>query len=127
MFYPAGGMTAPSDAHIGMLPLYAAARACGLSPERAFQAHFLIACVLECAAGVWALRRLGAGAAGVAAGAYVFAFALPVVGRTQHTQLVPRFLVPPAVVFAWEFLRQPRSWRLAAAAGCVAGQMYLTV
>jgi hypothetical protein len=126
-FYPRRGTTAWSDAHIGMLPAYAAFRAAGCSPERAFQGHFLAACLLNFAAAAWALRRLGFGFAAVAAGAYVFAFGLPVVGQTQHEQLVPRFLVPPALVFAWEFLRSPRTWRLAAVAGCCAGQIYLTV
>ncbi|MBA4065266.1 MAG: hypothetical protein C0501_16450 [Isosphaera sp.] len=126
-FHPAAGATAWSDAHLGMLPLYAAARAAGATPEGAFQWHFLLACALNFAAAAWAARRLGLGPAGAAAAAYVFAFGLPVVGQTQHTQLVPRFLVPPAVVFAWEFLRLPRTWRLAAAAGCAAAQFYLTV
>jgi hypothetical protein len=127
MFYPARGVTAWSDAHIGMLPFYSAMRAGGLSPEGAFQGHFLLCFVLNFASAVWALRQLGAGPAGAAAGAYVFAFGLPLAAQLPHTQLFPRFLVPLAVVFAWEFLRAPRLWRLAAAAGCWVGQTYLTV
>jgi hypothetical protein len=120
-------VTAWSDTHLGMLPIYAAFRAVGLSPERAFQGWFLTAFVLNFAAAAWMLRRLGAGAAGAAAGAYLFAFALPLAGQLHHAQLQPRFLVPLAVVFGWEFLHSPRSWRLAACAASVAGQMYLTV
>lgn len=126
-FYPRRGVTAWSDAHLGMLPVYAAARAIGASPERAFQVYFLVPFVLNFAAAAWAFRRLGFGPAGAAAGAYVFAFGLPLVGQLPHAQLLPRFLVPPAVVFAWEFLLKPRAWRLAAAALCGAGQVYLTV
>jgi hypothetical protein len=127
MFYPAPRVTAYSDAHFGMLPVYATARALGLSPESAFQAHFLIACVLNFAAAVWALRRIGFGPVGTAAGAYVFAFSLAVVSQTAHEQLVPRFLAPLAFVLAWEFLRFPQTWRFAALAGCCVGQLYLTV
>ncbi len=127
MFYPVRGVTGWSDAHIGMLPVYAAVRAVGFSPEGAFQGYFLIASALNFVAAAWALRRLGFGAFGTAAGAFLFAYGLPVVARLPHAQLHPRFLVPPAIVFAWEFLRQPRTWRLAAIAACGVGQMYLTV
>lgn len=127
MFYPVAGVTSWSDAHIGMLPFYAATRSAGLSPERAFQGHFVLCFVLNFVAAVWAIRRLGFGPVGAAVGAYVFAFGLPLSGQLQHTQLYPRFLVPPAIVFAWEYLRSPRAWRLVAAAWCLAGQTFLTV
>lgn len=127
MYYPAPGVTAWSDAHLGMLPFYAAMRAVGLSPERAFQGHFILCFVLNFAVAAWAIRRLGFGPVGAAVGAYVFSFALPLSGQLQHTQLYPRFLVPPALVFTWEFLRAPRAWRVVAAAWCIAGQIYLTV
>ena len=52
---------------------------------------------------------------------------LPLVAQLNHTQLFPRFLVPLAVVFAWEYLREPRAWRLVVAAACVVGQLYLSV
>jgi hypothetical protein len=126
-FYPVKGTTAKSDAHIGMLPLYAVVRLMGASPEQAFQGHFLIACLLNFLSAAWALRRLGFNSAGIAVGAFVFTYALPIVGQTQHTQLIPRFLVPPAFVLAWEFLRFPRTWRLAAVAACCASQFYMTV
>ncbi len=127
LFYPVRRVTAWSDAHLGMLPLYAAFRAAGASPEGAFQGHFLTAAVLNFVVTVWALRRLGFGPFGAAAGAFVFAFGLPLVGRLPHAQLHPRFLVPPAVVFAWEFLRRPKAGRLAAVAVALVGQLYLTV
>jgi hypothetical protein len=127
LFYPVRRVTAWSDAHLGMLPLYAAFRAAGASPEGAFQGHFLTAAVLNFVAAVWAMRRLGFGPFGAAAGAFVFAFGLPLVGRLPHAQLHPRFLVPPAVVFAWEFLRRPKAGRLAAVAVTLVGQLYLTV
>lgn len=127
MFYPTRHVTAWSDAHIGMQPVYCALRTSGLAPERAFQGYFAASFVLNFAAAVWAIRRLGFGAAGAAAGAYIFAFALPLAAQLPHVQLFPRFFVPPAVVFAWEFLRDPRARRLAAAAACWVAQTYLTI
>jgi hypothetical protein len=126
MFYPAPGATGWSDTHLGMLPVYALFRAVGFSPESAFLGYFLVPFILNFAATAWAVRRLGFGPVGAAAGAYIFAFGLALVAQVTHVQLFPRFLVPPAVVFAWEFLREPRSWRLAAVAACFAGQFYLT-
>lgn len=126
-FYPQPLVTAWSDAHIGMLPLYSALRAGGFSPERAFQGHFLSCFLLNYAAAAWALKRLGFGAFAGAAGAYLFAFGLPLVAQVVHTQLFPRCLVPPAVAFAWEYLRMPRGWHLGAVAACAVGQVYLSV
>ncbi len=126
MFYPTRLVTVASDAHLGMLPVYAALRAGGLSPEGAFQGYFLIPFVLNFASAVWAVRRLGFGPVAGAVGAYVFTFSLPLAAQLQHAQLFPRFLVPPALVFAWEFLRAPRTGRLGAVVVCAVGQTYLT-
>jgi hypothetical protein len=126
-FYPSQRITACSDAHLGMLPIYSAFRLAGFSPEDAFQGWFLLPFALNFVAAAWALRRLGAGYAGVAAGAYVFAFAIPLTSQLTHAQLYPRFLVPPAVVFGWEFLRLPRTSRLAACLACVVYQVYVSV
>jgi hypothetical protein len=126
MYYPALGTSAWSDLHLGMLPVYSLFRLVGFPPETAFQGYFLVPFILNFASAAWALRRLGFGPFGTAAGAFVFAFGLPLVAQLPHVQLFPRFLVPPAVVFAWEFLREPRAWRLGAVAGCWVGQLYLT-
>jgi hypothetical protein len=127
MYYPVRRATATSDAHLGMLPVYAAFRAAGLSPEGAFQGYFLVPFALNFAAACWGIRRLGFGPTAAAVGAYLFTFSLPLAAQLQHAQLFPRFLVPPAVVFAWEFLRRPHARRVWAAAGCVVGQVYLSV
>ncbi|MCI0704004.1 MAG: hypothetical protein L0241_23340 [Planctomycetia bacterium] len=127
-YYPIRGVTAWSDAHLGMLPLYSALRAIGMPPERAFQGWFLIPFLLNFAAAAWAARRLGLGAVGAAITGYIFAYGLPIVAQTGHAQLVPRFLVPLAVVFAWEWLRAPRStWRFAALCACLVYQTYISV
>lgn len=127
-FYPVRGVTAWSDAHIGMQPLYAAMRAAGLSPERAFQGWFLIPFALNYVAAVWAARRLGLGPVGAAAAAFVFTYGLPLAAQGGHSQLVPRFLVPPAVALGWQWLGDPRRVRpLAGCAACVAYQTYISV
>lgn len=127
MFYPSPRATTRSDAHIGMLPIYAALRTLGLSPECAFQGWFLIPFVLNFASCVWAIKRLGFGPIAAAIGAYTFTFPLAVAAQNMHGQLFPRFLIPPAIVFAWEFQRAPTTWRMAAVAACWVGQTYLTV
>jgi hypothetical protein len=127
MLFPTLGVTARSDAHIGMLPIYTAFRASGCSPERAFQWWFLVPFFLNFAASVWSTKRLGFGPIAAATAAYTFTFALPVAAKTIHAQLLPRFFVPLAFVFAWEFFRKPTSWRFAAVSACVVAQTYLTV
>jgi hypothetical protein len=126
-FFPAQGVTASTDAHLGLLPLYSAFRIAGVSPECAFQGWFIVPFFLNFAAALWALRRLGAGGAGAAAGALVFAFGLPVASQFCHAQLLPRFFAPPAVVFAWQYLRSAQTSRLALCCVCIVGQFYVSV
>ena len=126
IYYLAPGVTAWSDAHLGMLPSYAAMRAVGLSPERAFQGHFILCFVLNFAAAAWAIRRLGFGPVGVAIGTVCLP-ASPCHCRPTSAHTPVRVPHPPALVFTWEFLRTPPTWRLIAAAWCIAGQVYLTV
>jgi hypothetical protein len=128
MFYPARRITAYSDAHLGMLPAYAALRAAGLSQESALQGWFLIPFALNYWSCVWAVRRLGYGPVAAAAGAYLFAFGLPLAtAQTGHAQLGPRFLVPPALVLGWEWAWSPSARRFGWLAACVVGQAYLTL
>lgn len=123
--WPTPKATARSDAHIGELPFYAAFRVCGADPERAFQLCVLLFFALNFVSAAWALRQLGLSSVGAAAGAYVFAFGLPVPDHLGNLQLLPRFLVPPAFALAWRLAWQP-SWRVTGAfAGCVVGQLYL--
>lgn len=129
--YPARWVMGCSDAHIGTLPIYAAMRGTGADPEHAFQITFLLLGSFNFWSAWWAARRLGLGAAGSAAAAYLFAFALPVVSFQNHFQLTPRFFVPLAVVWWWEFLTadgtSKRSWRMALTAAAVVCQLYFTI
>ena len=125
--YPTRWVMGFSDAHLGTLPVYAAFRALGAGPERAFQLWFLLLGSLNFWSAWWAARKLGLGPAGAAVAAYLFAFGIPVAGFMNHAQLTPRLFVPPAVVWWWAFLTR-LGWRnLALAAAAVACQLYCTV
>jgi hypothetical protein len=119
-------MTGTTDPHIGLMPFYALLRTLGLSPERAFQGWFILAFVLNYVSALWATRRLGFDPAPSAVAAFIFAFALPVTSQVGHAQLLHRWLVPPAVVLAWQFLQEPTHRRFALLATCWFGQFLLT-
>src|SRR5262249_46496217 len=85
--------------HLGTLPLYAVFRFVGLDRETAFQYWFLTLFVLNYSAALWVLRRWLKSWTGAAAGAYLFAFGLPLVMQIGHVQLIPRFQVPLAAYF----------------------------
>ena len=125
-FYPSPGITGTTDPHIGMLPIYAAMRTMGLSPERAFQGWFLIGFVLNFASAWWAARRFGFAPLAAAAAAFVFTFALPVSAQLYHAQLLQRWLVPPTIVCAWYFLHAPTNRRFVLLVVCWLGQFLLS-
>src|SRR5579871_2971771 len=95
-FLPEPNVIAYSDCHLGTLPLYALFRFAGADRETAFQLWALAQFALNYLCCAWVLRRFGFGRVAATAGAYVFAFGMPVVGQINHLQLAPRFLVPVA-------------------------------
>ncbi|WP_243311386.1 DUF7024 domain-containing protein [Fundidesulfovibrio agrisoli] len=123
-YYPAPDVTAYSDSHLGTLPFYAALRWAGLGREAAFPAWMALCSAFSFFACYGALRRLGAGLAGAAAGAWVFAFGLPVAGQLNHAQLLPRFCVPIAFAAWAAFLRGGAAGPLALALGALVWQTY---
>ncbi|WP_243438793.1 DUF7024 domain-containing protein [Fundidesulfovibrio soli] len=123
-YYPAPDVTAFSDSHLGTLPLYAALRWAGLGREAAFPAWMALCSALSYFACYAALRRLGAGLAGAVAGAWVFAFGLPVAGQLNHAQMLPRFCVPVAFAAWAAFLRSGAARPLALALGALVWQTY---
>jgi len=128
MFYPTPRVVAYSDAHIGMLPVYASARAVGCTPERSFQIWFLVPFALNYASAILACRRLNATAFTAVVTAYFFAFGVnQVTSLTLHAQLGPRFFVPFALVLGREWLLRPSAGKLLALAACAIGQVYLTI
>jgi hypothetical protein len=126
-FYPDPGVIAWSDCHLGTLPFYAAFRAAGCDRETAYQVWFLALCVLNYLAAAWVLRRLGASWLGAAAGAFVFAFCMPVAFQIGHPQLYPRLGVPLALYFAYRVCAGDglRCW--AGLGASIVWQMYATL
>ena len=128
IYSPAPRVTAYSDAHLGSLPLYAGLRAAGLSPEAAYQVWFLLPILLNYVAAVWCAKRVGAGPVAATTAGYVFAFAVTALQHTvSHSQLGPRFLVPPALLLAHHWLMAPDLRRLGLLAACLVLQAYLTI
>jgi hypothetical protein len=126
-YYPQPGVTAYSDAHLGTLPLYGLLRAAGLDRETAFQGWFLAFFPLNFLACYWALRRLPVRPLGAAAGAYHFAFGLPVVGQFEHLQLLPRFPAPVALYFAARACDRGGARAWAGLAAAVVAQFYAAI
>lgn len=105
-FYPFERILAFSDNHFGSLWSYAAVRLIGAPRELSFQIWFLVGCVLNYAAGYWMLRRMGFDDLGASCGAFVFAFALPVLHQEGHAQLTYRFAIPLAILAWWRVVEQ---------------------
>jgi len=96
-FYPYEGVLAFSDNHIGSSFSYIFFRTLGIGREHAFIGWFLVGNLLNFLSAYIVLRRFGISSFGSAAGAFVFAFALPALPKEGHGQLVHRFAIPFAV------------------------------
>jgi hypothetical protein len=105
-FYPFERILAFSDNHFGSFWSYAAARSLGAPRELSFQIWFVVGCVLNYASGYWMLRRMGFDVLGASCGAFVFAFALPVLHQEGHAQLTYRFAIPLAILAWWRVVEQ---------------------
>ena len=105
-FYPFERILAFSDNHFGSFWSYAAARSLGAPRELSFQIWFLVGYVLNYASGYWMLRRMSFDVLGASCGAFVFAFALPVLHQEGHAQLTYRFAIPLAILAWWRLVEQ---------------------
>lgn len=99
-FFPFEFTVAFSDSHFGSGWPYVLLRVFGLPREEAYLGWFLIGASLNFWVCWLVFKRLGFSAVGAAAGAFVFAFALPALHKENHVQLVYRFAVPLAAA-AW--------------------------
>jgi hypothetical protein len=126
-FYPQPNVLAYSDNHLGTLPLYAVFRIVGLDRETAFQCWFLTLFVLNYCAALWVLRRWQTSWSGAAAGAYLFAFGLPLVMQLGHVQLIPRFPVPLAAHFGVRLCRSGRAREALGLGAMMVWQCYATI
>ena len=96
-FYPFERVLGLSDNHFGSVWSYAALRGVGLTREMAYSGWFLAGTVLNFWVCWWVLRREGLAIVAAATGAFVFAFALPMLHQEGHAQMVYRFAIPLAV------------------------------
>jgi hypothetical protein len=106
-YYPYPLTIAFSDNHLGSGPIYWLLRAAGLDREDAFRGWYLLGYIANFAASAYALRRISYRWVGVALGAFLFAFGLPVTAQSAHAQLGYRFGVPLAVLAMVQFDQRP--------------------
>lgn len=103
-FYPFERLLGLSDNHFGSVWSYALLRGAGLTREMAYSGWFLVGTVLNFWVCWWVLKREGFAVVAAGAGAFVFAFALPMLHQEGHAQMVYRFAVPLAVFAAYRGL-----------------------
>jgi hypothetical protein len=126
-FYPATQVMAFSDNHLGTLPIYSFFRFLHLDRETSYQLWFLAVFTLNYFCCAWVLRKMSINALGATVGAYVFTFSLPVIAQMGHSQLLPRFMIPFAFYFAWQYLEKRDTKTLALACLAVVIQFYCTI
>ena len=125
--YPAPRVMSFSEQHLGTMPIYSLFRLFHADRETSFQLWFLAIFTLNYFICAWSLKRLSVNALGAAAGAFVFAFSLPVIAQTGHTQLLPRFMIPLAFFFSFKYLKEPDSKTFAMLCLSIAAQMYCNI
>jgi hypothetical protein len=126
-FYPFSLTIAFSDNLLGSAPFYAGLRWAGLDRETAYQGWTILGYTLNYLAAVVVLSRLKLSALAVSAGAFYFAFGLPILAQENHPQLLYRFAVPIAGYALWRFAQTPRLRTLVGLAAAVTLQFYLAI
>ena len=126
-FYPALRTMSFSDNHLGTLPIYAFFRLLEFDRETSYQCWFLVIFTLNYFSCAWVLRKLSINALGAAVGAFIFSFSLPVLARIGHSQLLPRFMIPFAFFFAFNYLEKPTNKYFMLTCLSVVFQFYLTI
>lgn len=126
-FFPHPDVLGFGDNHFGSFWTYAVARALGASRESAFDVWFVVGFLATYAACVYALRKLGFSWLAVAAGAFVFTFALPVLAKDGHAQLLYRFAIPLAALEWLRFLASRKAVRIATTGCWLAVQFFCSI
>lgn len=111
-FYPFENALAFSDNHFGSSIFYIILRLAGLQREVAYDVWFVIGNCLNFLTAYVVFHRMGFRTSASAAGAFVFAYALPVLPKEGHAQLVYRLAVPLAYGALWELLSTKRLYLL---------------
>jgi hypothetical protein len=126
-FYPFRQTVAFSDNLLGSAPFYALFRWLGLDRETAFQIWYILGYLLNFSAASYVLSRIHLKPLAVGAGAFFFAFGLPVLAQENHVQLLYRFCIPLACLMLWQFYQAPRLRTLVWLCTWVIWQFYLTI
>ena len=126
-FYPFSLTMAFSENLLGSAPFYAGLRWAGLDRETAYQIWTILGYALNYLAAVVVLSRLKLSALAAGAGAFYFAFGLPILAQENHTQLLYRFAVPIAGYVLWRFAQTPRLRALVGLAAAITLQFYLAI
>lgn len=126
-FFPFPGALTFSDNHLGTVAVYALLRWGGLDPEAAYIGWFTLAYAANFLCCHHALRGFGLGMPGSAAGAFLYAFAMPALVQSGHAQLGYRFAVPLALLALHQLLRDGRPIHLAWLGVWVVLQFYCTI
>lgn len=126
-FFPMPGVLTFSDNHWGTGWLYSLLRWMGADRYQAFDLWYMAGYVANFIACHLVLRRFGFSPVASAVGAFAFSFAMPVIARHGHAQLVYRFLVPIALLM-WQRFRESGRWFwLGWLALAIVGQFYLSI
>lgn len=126
-FFPFPLTIAFSDNHLGTGIVYSLFRLAGFDPEDSFCGWYLVGYIVNYAAACFALKKLGCGNVASAAGAFLFAFGLPITAQEGHAQLIYRFGVPLAVLSLIEYERRPRLQLLAQLSVWTVWQFYCSI
>lgn len=126
-FYPVVRTMSFSDNHLGTLPIYSIFRFLHFDRETAYQLWFIAVFALDYISCAWVLRRFSISGLGAAAGAFIFSFSLPIVAQIDHSQLLPRFMIPLAFYFALQYLERQTATALSLLCLTVVIQFYCTI
>ncbi len=93
-YYPAENVMTYSDNHLGTLPFYSLFRLFGYDIETSYQLWMILIFLLNGISAYVILRLFKFNILGAFAGALLFSISAPVMLKTGHFQLMPRFMVP---------------------------------
>ena len=126
-FYPYPMTTAFSDSLLGSAPLYALFRSVGINKYFSYQIWLILGFVLNYFIAAFILVKCSIKPLAAGAGAFFFAFGMPIFAQEYHLQLLYRFLVPVAGYLLWRFSLKPRLVLLPLLFFAVVWQFYIAI